>query len=197
MIIYFSPMRTKDEVKQEALFQATVKLVNTIGFAASSVAKIAKEAGISPATIYVYHENKEDLLVSTYVQIKKNMGRAMAENFDSSLPIRDILKSVWFSIFTYVSDYPHYFQYAEQFGNSPYSELVDRQEVEIYFEPVIQVVGRGIEQKIIKDVDFDILSAFLFYPVMALANPRLCRNFDLSRENMETAFDMAWDAIRL
>ncbi|MBU0970455.1 MAG: TetR/AcrR family transcriptional regulator; helix-turn-helix transcriptional regulator [Proteobacteria bacterium] len=48
-------------------------------FAASSVSKIAKEAGVSPATIYVYHKNKEDLLVSTYIEIKKNMGLAMIE----------------------------------------------------------------------------------------------------------------------
>ena len=44
MIVYFRPMRIKDDIKQEALFQATVKLVNEIGFVSSSVAKIAKEA---------------------------------------------------------------------------------------------------------------------------------------------------------
>ena len=75
MIIYFSFMRTKDDVKQEALVEATVKLVNQIGFAASSVAKIAKEAGVSPATLYIYYKNKEDLLVSTYVEIKKVSAR--------------------------------------------------------------------------------------------------------------------------
>ncbi len=61
MFVYFRAMRTKDDFKQEALFQATIKLVNDIGFVSSSVAKIAKEADVSPATIYVYHKNKEDL----------------------------------------------------------------------------------------------------------------------------------------
>ena len=37
-------MRTKDDEKKEALFEATVKLVNEIGFASSSVSKIAGEA---------------------------------------------------------------------------------------------------------------------------------------------------------
>ena len=50
-------MRTKDEQKKEALFKATVKLVNEIGFAASSVSKIAKEASVSPSTLYVFFEN--------------------------------------------------------------------------------------------------------------------------------------------
>ncbi len=178
------------------MFEATIKLVNEIGFASSSVSKIAKEAGISPATIYVYYKNKEDLLVSTYIEIKRNMGKAVQEGFDDSLPIRDIIRNVWFNIFNYVSDHPAYFQYAEQYSNSPYSSLVDKQEIEKYFTPLVNVIIKGIEQKIIKNVNFDILTAFIFYPIMALSNPRICRNFELSHENIETAFTLAWDAIK-
>ena len=69
-------MRVKDDEKQEALFEATVKLVNEIGFVSSSVSKIAKEANVSPATIYVYYKNKEDLLVSTYIAIKLDLSTA-------------------------------------------------------------------------------------------------------------------------
>ena len=50
-------MRTKDDQKKEALFKATIKLVNEIGFASSSVSKIAKEANVSPSTIYVFFKN--------------------------------------------------------------------------------------------------------------------------------------------
>ena len=197
MIIYFMSMRTKDDIKQEALFEATVKLVNEIGFASSSVSKIAKEAGISPATIYIYYKNKEDLLVSTYVEIKKNIGRAVHEDFDDTLPIRDILKQVWFRMFDYISGHPDYFQYTEQFANSPYQALVDKKEIETFFEPVIRVLCRGIEQKIIKNVDFHILTAFIFYPILALSNARVCLDFELTQDNIEAAFTMAWDAIRL
>jgi len=190
-------MRIKDDIKKEALFEATVKLVNETGFAASSVSKIAKEARVSPATLYVYHKNKEDLLVSTYIQIKKNMGIAIHEDFDDSLPIRDILKNVWFKMFDHIAEHPDYFQYTEQFSNSPYESLVDKQEIETYFDPIINVLLRGIEQKIIKDVNFDILSAFIFYPIIALSNARVCQTFELNNDNIETAFTLAWDAIKL
>jgi len=189
-------VRVKDEIKQDALFEATVKLVNEIGFAASSVSKIANQASVSPATLYVYHKNKEELLISTYVRIKQLMGQAVQQDFDDSHPIRDILKLVWTNIFAFVSEHPAYFQYMEQFSNSPYSERVNKEEVEAYFEPVIRVVLTGIQQKIIKDVNFDILSAFIFFPVMALANPRHCKSFEMSRENIAAAFNLAWDAIR-
>ena len=190
-------MRTKDEFKQEAVIQATVKLVNEIGFVSSSVSKIAKEANVSPATIYVYYKNKEDLLVSTYVEIKQKLSKAMLKNFDDKLPIRDILKTLWFNAFEYIQKYPDHFKFAEQFSNSPFSDLVNKEEVEKYFEPMFAVLQRGIEQKIIKDVHFEMLGAFIFYPVMNLSNSRLCKDIKLNRETIETAFTLAWDAIKL
>jgi len=190
-------MRTKDDQKKEALFEATIKLVNEIGFAASSVSKIAKEANVSSSTLYVFFTNKEDLLVSTYVEIKMDLSRAMLERFDDSLPIRDILKNAWFSMFDYISLKPHYFQFMEQFANSPYSDLVDREALEKHFVPLIEALQRGIDEKIIKNVDQNLLAAFLFHPLTRLANPRLCHGWELNQADLETAFGMAWDAIRL
>ncbi len=197
MIVYLRVMRTKDDEKKEALFEATVKLVNEIGFASSSVSKIAKEANVSPATIYVYYKNKEDLLVSTYIEIKLNLSKAILFDFNDKLPIRDILRNVWFNMFEYISNNLEYYKFAEQFSNSPYSSLVNKQEVEQYFDPLINVLQSGIEQKIIKNVNLDILGAFMFYPITVLANSRLCQDFELNEENIEIAFTLAWDAIKL
>jgi hypothetical protein len=69
--------------------------------------------------------------------------------------------------------------------------------VEQYYEPLIKVLQTGIEQKIIKNVNFDILTAFMYYPITALANPNLCQDFELNAENIEIAFTLAWDAIKL
>jgi AcrR family transcriptional regulator len=190
-------MRYKDENKQEAIINATVKLVNEIGFVASSVSKIAKEANVSPATIYIYYKNKEDLLVSTYIRIKQKMGEAVLKNFDESMPIRDIAKNIWFSMFDFIDKNREYFQFTEQFSYSPYSDLVDMDEVEKIFRPVIEILLKGIEQKIIKNVNHDILVAFIFYPIMTLSNARLCSGFNKNDSNIETAFNLAWDAIKL
>ena len=61
----------------------------------------------------------------------------------------------------------------------------------------VEALQKGIEQKIIKNVEFDILVAFMFYPILSLANKRLCKHFVNNEENIETAFVLAWDAIKL
>ena len=190
-------MRYKDEAKQDAIIKATVKLVNEIGFAATSISKIAKEADVSAATIYIYYKNKEDLLVSTYVDIKKRMSEAMLKSFDESLPIRDIFKILWDNAFHFISENPSGFQYTEQFSNSPYSSLVDREEVDKHFKPMAQVVQRGIQEKIIKDVPLEILTIFLFYPILILSTTCLNKKAECDEKSINTVFKMAWDAIKL
>lgn len=190
-------MRIKDQLKQDAIIDATVQLVNEIGFVSSSVSKIAKKANVSPATLYVYYKNKEDLLVSTYIEIKKKMSKALLSNFDNSLPFRDILERFWENGFSFVLKNRELFRYSEQFSNSPYSDLVNHTELEKHFEPFIQVLQNGIKQKVIKDIPFDILAAFIFYPIMVMSNPKTCKHIELNDETIAISFSVAWDAIKL
>lgn len=189
-------MRHKDRQKQQAIIRATIKLVNEIGFDSASVAKIAREAGVSPATLYVYYRNKEDLLVSTYVSIKQEFAKAAVRDWDPSLPVREQMKQLWHNSFDAIREDPAPFHFSEQFAKTPYHDLVDPAVVEKSFEPVMDMVRRGIEQQIIKDVPFDILVVFMFHPVLALANPKVCMHFNEHPENVDIAFDMAWDAIK-
>lgn len=190
-------MRNKDIHKQEAIIDATVELVNEIGFVSSSVSKIAKKANVSPATIYIYYKNKEDLLVSTYIEMKKKMSKALLRDFDETKPFRDTLLRVWLNTFAFLKENRALHQYSEQFSNSPYSDLVDHKELEKHFEPIFKVLQNGIDQKVIKDVPFEVLSVFIFFPIMNLSNPKMCRGIEFDNKIVETSFNLAWDAIKL
>jgi AcrR family transcriptional regulator len=190
-------MRHKDELKQDALFRATVKIVNEIGFAASSVAKIAKEAGVSPATIYIYYENKEDLLVSTFMAIKKRIGDVMVKGLDESKPVRDNYRTIWINLFEYAVKHGDEILYKVQFENSPYASLPDMDEILKSFEPVYQFIQKSIEQKIIKNADPAVLNAFFYAPIVTLTTSRLLGEFKPTPENIDAAFNLAWDAIKL
>ncbi|MCI1136590.1 TetR/AcrR family transcriptional regulator [Enterococcus gallinarum] len=52
-----------------------------------TTAKIAKNAGVSPATIYLYYQDKTDLLSRLYEEVKTNLhdGLEKVINKDSSL----------------------------------------------------------------------------------------------------------------
>ena len=197
MFIYFRLVRVKDEIKKQAIISATIDLVNEIGFASSSVSKIAKRANVSPATIYIYYKNKDDLLVSTYVNIKTSLGEALMADFDTSLPVSDALMNIGVNLFKYISKHRQMFYFTEQFANSPYNDIVDRSQIDAAFQPLSMLLQRGIDEKLIKDVPLELLHAHLYYPIFNLANPRLNPNFKASQENIDSAMTMAWDAIKL
>jgi hypothetical protein len=75
--------------------------------------------------------------------------------------------------------------------------LVNKEVTEQYFVPLTEILNKGIEQKIIKNVDMDILSAFLWAPATYLANSRVCQDFEVNEKNIDIAFALAWDALKL
>ena len=189
-------MRTQDENKKKAIFDATIKLVNEVGFAAASVAKIAKEANVSPATLYIYYKNKEDLLVSIFAEIQKQKSSVAMKGFDESCCLKETLRKVWKNSFQFVLKNKSLLQYHDQFLNSPYIALLDDPHNEDDFHAVLSAIESAVEQEIVKPVDFTLIRVFVFVPLMALANAQ-GGNFKMTRKNVEDAFEMAWDAIRL
>src|SRR5699024_7513431 len=66
-------MRKIDKNKQRAIKQAVFDLSQSEGLFNMTTAKIAKTAGVSPATIYLYYQDKTDLLSRIYEEVKTNL----------------------------------------------------------------------------------------------------------------------------
>lgn len=56
--------RTGDKYRN--ILEAAIKVIAENGYHNSQVSKIAKEAGVADGTIYLYFQNKEDVLVSLF-----------------------------------------------------------------------------------------------------------------------------------
>lgn len=52
--------------KYERILQAATKVFARKGFFGAKVSEIAKEAGVADGTIYLYFENKDDILISIF-----------------------------------------------------------------------------------------------------------------------------------
>ena len=69
-------MRVKDEDKVKRIYRAAMQVINREGFQGSSMTRIATEANVSAATIYLYFENKDDMLKKLFIELKTNMGHS-------------------------------------------------------------------------------------------------------------------------
>ncbi|MGB9343610.1 TetR/AcrR family transcriptional regulator [Trichococcus sp.] len=121
-------MRLKDETKNENIFNATLQLINEVGLSETSMSKIAKSANVSASTIYVYFENKEDLLNKLYLEAKRKMSEEMFTDFDESLPIQTAFEISLRRFTHFILKNKDYFLFIEQFQNSPLLKKITSEE---------------------------------------------------------------------
>jgi len=189
------PMRPKDETKREAILNAAMLLINTFGLAHTSMSKIAREAGVSPATIYIYFENKNDLLLTLYVEVKREMSRAILDSIDDDLDVRDAFRLMWENLYAYYFAYPDHFVFAEQFCNAPIADEVAEEEAKSFFTPFTHLIERGLNEGVLKQIPIDLLVAFAFHPLTQLAKQHVKDGIAMDDEGLEAAFSCAWDAV--
>lgn len=117
----FAPgkMRARDEKKEEAIREKAMQMIVAEGFDGLSMQKLAKAADVSPATIYIYYKNREDLLTRLYNDVQSKFTEVALRKFDPELSLEKGLMLQWKNRLKFITDYPVYFQFHEQFRNSP------------------------------------------------------------------------------
>ena len=112
-------MRARDKKKEQAICDASIDLINRRGLADTSMSMIAKQANVSPATIYIYFKNKEDLLRQLYLRIQRDAHKNIYNGYEGFLPIDESFRILLKKAYQYFLRKPEHFVFLEQYGNSP------------------------------------------------------------------------------
>src|ERR1700755_2650987 len=112
-------MRTRNENKERTIRQKALEMIVQEGFDGLGMQKLARAAGVSPATIYIYFKDREDLILQLYVEAAKKMTEATMKNFDPSMPFAEGLKVQWINRAKYCLKNPHQMYFLESLRNSP------------------------------------------------------------------------------
>lgn len=196
MIVYNKSMRRKDENKKEAIFKATKELLNEIGFADISMSKIAKRAGVSAATIYVYFENKDDMLKKLYLDVKRNLFRALQAVLDDSQPVRYAVEQAMRSYLAFIMENKADYLFLEQFSNSPMLQNLCIEEELPSFGSLFAIIEKGKREGLLRPVDDYLILHYCYLPISQLAKEQMKGNAQISEESIQTVIDMSWNAIR-
>lgn len=195
MIIYYCFMRPRDDHKIEAVIGATVGLVNEIGFAETSVSKIAKKAGVSAATIYIYFENKEDMLAKIYLKAKQLMSDKVFRGADESAPLKERFECYARNFVEFILGHKDYYLFMEQVSNSPLLRNWCLEETTPLYQPIFELFEQGKKQRLFKDVDLNLLIMYSIAPIAQLAKEQLTGSFQFDESKLALAIQMSWDAI--
>ena len=167
-------MRPKSLEKEEAIRTVALQIIAEEGLENLSMQKLAKAANISPRTIYLKYENKEDFLIKLFIEeVLGAYESAILENFSSTMDFTEGVKKIWLNAFRYLKDNKPSFALIKYGKSSPLLNKAYQQKnikQGDYFSPVHTFFELNIAAGIIKNFPHDVLRALLNAPLIDLVS---------------------------
>lgn len=183
--------------KRNALIEATIELVNNDGFHATPMSKIAKMANVSPATIYLYFDNKQDLVNKTYIEVKARYTSYAFETYKETMPVEIGFEVIWKRIADFKLKEGANAMFLAQCDNTPIIDEASRQEGIKHLQPLLDLWARGKKEDIIKPISDYLLYAYAINPLSFLMMAQSRGSFQLNKKHLEDAYLAAWNSIKL
>lgn len=188
-------MRNKDDQKAITIRQEAIKMIVAHGFDGLSMQKLAKAAGISPSTIYVYFESREALVNQLFVEIEEKFERDALKNFNADMNFEQGLWTQWLNRYRNILENPVEYLFFEQFRNSPLIKQNDakdtdfRKQMNLFFK-------NAIDRKEIAEMPVEIFWAVAYGAFYILVKFHLDQStmsgkgFALSESKLRQTFDV-------
>lgn len=182
--------------KRNALVKATIELVNNNGFHATPMSKIAKMANVSPATIYLYFENKQDLVNQTYIEVKEEYTEYAFETYSNNMSVKDGFELIWKRIADFKLKECEKAMFLAQCDNTPMIDEKSRNEGIKHLQPLLDLWVRGKKEGTIKPLSEYLLYAYSINPLSFLMITQKRGAFQLDKTHLEEAYQSAWSSIK-
>ena len=148
------------------------------------------------ATIYLYFENKQDLVNKTYEEVKAKYTTYAFETYDANMSVEASFELIWKRIADFKLKDPENAMFLAQCDNTPMIDEPSRQEGIKHLQPLLDLWARGKEEGIIKPLSDYLLYAYAINPLSFLLMSEKRGAFKLDETHMEEAYQASWSSIK-
>jgi AcrR family transcriptional regulator len=195
-------MRTRDENKEQAVRQKALAMFVKGGFDGFSMQKLAKAANVSPATIYIYFKDKEDLIIQLYIQAFQKMTEVSLSDFDPEMSFNEGLRVQWMNRARYYIQNPDQMFFLEQIRHSPFQEKVFDFAGNNFKNIMGEFVSNAIKRNELIKVPLEVFWSVAFAPLYNLVKFHISgtiiggRKFSFSEDIMDATFKLVIKALK-
>jgi TetR/AcrR family fatty acid metabolism transcriptional regulator len=165
--------RVEKNHKYHQILEAAVKVFARQGFHQSTVAQIAKEAGVADGTIYLYFKNKDDILVQFFSFRTKQVFESFREEVDR---VQDSLDKLRNLIHRHLAEFQRdrdgaVVYQVETHQNSRLAEAQIKEMSQLYRDIISEIVEQGQQEGAIrKDLYVGLVKRFIIGAVDEVIN---------------------------
>ncbi len=187
-------MRQLETDMAEQIFAATERLMAEKGLHNLSMHKIAKEAKISPGTIYIYFKSKDELLEQFARRLFSLFSVELERHYDETRSYFAQYRQMWWNIWLFLQNNPRTVLNMSQYQSLPhFHEICTELEHKSLWNRFCQ---KGIQAVVLADLPVQILFSLGLGSAINLAFDRIFFKQELSDEMLEAVIERTWRAIQ-
>ena len=195
-------MRIRDINKEQAIKQKALKMVVKEGFDGFSMQKLAKVAGVSPATIYIYFKDKEDLMLRLALEAGEKMTDITLNGFNPAMSFSAGMRVQWLNRARYCLEHPDQMYFLEQIHHSPFQDKQQEMMGDGFKNIMKEFVSGAIEREELVKIPMEVFWSLAFAPLYNLLRYHIAgrslggRKFSLSKKTMNKTLDLVLKALK-
>jgi AcrR family transcriptional regulator len=195
-------MRTRDEGKEKSIRKQAIKIIVKEGLNNFSIQSLAKAANVSPATIYIYYKDKEDLIVTIGADVFEQILSNSLKNFNPESSFAEGLKVQWENRAEYFMKHPLEVAFIEQLRYSRFHDKIGMKIGPDFKQEMSRFVHNAIERKELVKLPFEVYWSVAFAPLYQLikfhtqGKSYVNAKFKLTSEEMNQALHLVLKALK-
>lgn len=195
-------MRPRDENKELLIRQKAIEMIVADGLDGFSVNKLAKAAAVSPATIYIYYKDKDDLITRLCVDVATNMMDYSFVNFSPEMDFAEGLKIQWVNRMKYFDSFPTEMEFIETMRYTHYYEEVSKSLTVTFGSLLGPFMENSVRKKQLIPLPFEVYWSIAFAPLYQLikyhhqGKSYVNNEFELTEKLMMQTFELVLKALK-
>jgi AcrR family transcriptional regulator len=179
---------------KEKIRAGLVQVVARLGIGGTSVAAVAKEAGVSAGTIYLHFEDKTDMLQKVYLQIKTEFHAIMvAAKVETDS--KAMIHRMWRDMFSFTSARPLDFLFIEYAGAAQVLTIEQAAHVAGFQVEITAMLQRAIDDGTVAPLPVSVVTTLLVAPAMQLARNSALNGQAIDPSQLDLMFQRVWISI--
>src|ERR1700754_4530521 len=184
-------MRLRDEQKKLAIRGKTIEMIVKSGLDGFSMQKLARAAGVSPATLYIYYKDREDLILQTCMDLSNELFEATIRDFDPDMHFAEGMKVQWRNRAAFFMAHPVELEFMEQIRYSPMHEKIREKMMQKFGAVLGQFAQNAVSRGELVKLPFEVYWSVAYAPLYQLLkfhtqeSSYIHKKFQLTDEMME------------
>ena len=117
--LYLPTMRTRDINKENTIREKAIAMIVKEGLDGFSMQKLAKAAGVSPATLYIYYKDRDDLITQLATSVSHRLIETSLKGLHPKMSFADGMQIQWKNRMEFFLTHPLDVEFIEQIRYTP------------------------------------------------------------------------------